>query len=238
MVMLIDGMCSSTCAIAAELLKNQGAVRTIAIGGRPQQGPMQGVGGTKGAQVFSWDDIQIRLQAVYLLGSPQERAQWDTQDLGKTAFATQLFKRSAYQNGQVAGGVNLKDNLRQNDASGVPLEFMYEAADCRMFFTAGMISDVTEVWKGVADRMFSSDSSRCVQGSTGDPSSITGGGQLRAGDGTITPAGASLTGPGSPESSSMQDQRPQQFTGGAGRAVVGRWAWVVGVVGWAVWVVL
>lgn len=63
---LHDGMCSSTCAIATELLKNQGAVRTIAVGGRPQEGPMQGVGGTKGAQVFSWDDIQLRMQAAYL----------------------------------------------------------------------------------------------------------------------------------------------------------------------------
>jgi hypothetical protein len=67
---LHDGMCSSTCAIASELLKNQGDVRTIAVGGRPQQGPMQGVGGTKGAQVFSWDDIQLRMQATYLSVSP------------------------------------------------------------------------------------------------------------------------------------------------------------------------
>jgi hypothetical protein len=70
---LHDGMCSSTCAIASELLKDQGDVRTIAVGGRPQEGPMQGVGGTKGAQVFSWDDIQLRMQATYLcvaLSSP------------------------------------------------------------------------------------------------------------------------------------------------------------------------
>lgn len=111
MVMLHDGMCSSTCAIASELLKNQGAVRTIAIGGRPQTGAMQGVGGTKGAQVFSWSDIQFRMEGVFLLGSPAEQAQWMEQDLGKTAFAKQLFKRSAYQNGRVAGGVNLKDNI-------------------------------------------------------------------------------------------------------------------------------
>ncbi|KAJ8110887.1 hypothetical protein OPT61_g6385 [Boeremia exigua] len=185
MVMLHDGMCSSTCAIAAELLKNQGAVRTIAVGGRPQEGPMQGVGGTKGAQVFSWDDIQLRMQAAYFLGSPQQQAQWDTMDLGKTAFATQLFKRSAYQGGRVAGGINLKDNLRQNDASGTPLEFVYEAADCRMFFTAAMVTDVTQLWKGVADRMFKNGTNMCVTGSTGDPSSVSAGGQKRAGDGSL-----------------------------------------------------
>jgi hypothetical protein len=227
MVMLHDGMCSSTCAIASELLKNQGAVRTIAIGGRPQPGPMQGVGGTKGAQVFSWDDIQVRMQAVFFLGSPEQRAQWNSTDLGRTAFATQLFTRSAYQGGRIAGGVNLKDNLRQGDASKTPLEFIYEAADCRMFFTAGMVSDVTQVWKGVADRMFSTAQgkglSMCVEGSTMDKSSVSGGGQFRGGDGKIN------AGPGGSRNGSTNGSSPtQQFTGGAGGRGMGS-AWWMGV---------
>lgn len=214
MVMLHDGMCSSTCAIASELLKNQGGVRTIAIGGRPQPGPMQGIGGTKGAQVFSWDDIQVRMQAAFFLGSPAQRAEWNNTDLGRTAFATQLFKRSAYQGGRIAGGVNLKDNLRQGDASKTPLEFIYEAADCRMFFTAAMVSDVTQVWKGVADRMFRTGGGKglamCVEGSTMDKTSVMGGGQFRGGDGKLNaaPAGAKNgTGSGSTPT--------QQFTGDA-----------------------
>lgn len=222
MVMLHDGMCSSTCAIASELLKNQGSVRTIAIGGRPQSGPMQGVGGTKGAQVFGWDEIQVRMQAVYFLGSPEQQEQWDREDLGKTAFARQLFRRSAYQGGQIAGGVNLKDNLRQNDASGVPLEFMYEAADCRMFFTKEMISDVTMVWKGVVDRMFNNQMDKCVQGSTQDPSSVSGGGQFRAGDGSIT-EGVPQQGSGSTGSGGSS------FTGNAPESMISWWTWMVTV---------
>lgn len=226
MVMLLDGMCSSTCAIAAELLKNQGAVRTIAIGGRPQPGPMQGVGGTKGAQVFAWDDIQVRMQAVYFLGSPEQQAEYNKTDLGRTAFATQLFTRSAYQNGQIAGGVNLKDNLRKGDASKTPLEFIYEAADCRMFFTAGMVSDVTQVWKGVADRMFRNGTGMgmgmCVQGSTGDKTSISGGGQFRGGDGkTAAGSNSSQTNPAAASGS----RSPQQFAGDAGSLSVGKWLW-------------
>ncbi|CAN9091492.1 unnamed protein product [Alternaria alternata] len=233
MVMLHDGMCSSTCAIVSELLKNQGAVRTIAIGGRPQTGPMQGVGGTKGAQVFSWDDIQIRMQAVYFLGSPDEQKAWMNMDLGKTAFATQLFKRSAYQGGRIAGGVNLKDNLRQNDASATPLEFMYEAADCRMWFTGKMITDVTEVWKGVADRMFRGNGTMgCVQGSTMDPSSVSGGGQLRGGDGKVTMKSESTIAVAG-QSASGNGSAPQQFTGGAFKTTVGSLGWgvVAGAIG-------
>jgi hypothetical protein len=225
MVMLHDGMCSSTCAIAAELLKNQGSVRTIAIGGRPQPGPMQGVGGTKGAQVFSWDDIQVRMQAAYFLGSPSQRAEWNATDLGRTAFATQLFTRSAYQGGRIAGGVNLKDNLRQGDASKTPLEFMYEAADCRMYFEAPMVSDVTLVWKGVVDRMFRTGEglglAKCVEGSTKDKTSVSGGGQFRGGDGKIN--GNETAGGGGGSSSTPQ------FTGGAGRVLGSLW-WSVGVV--------
>ncbi|KZM22602.1 uncharacterized protein EKO05_0009561 [Ascochyta rabiei] len=225
MVMLHDGMCSSTCAIASELLKNQGAVRTIAVGGRPQEGPMQGVGGTKGAQVFSWDDIQTRMQATYFLGSPEQQKQWDTMDLGKTAFATQLFKRSAYSGGRIAGGVNLKDNLRQNDASGTPLEFMYEAADCRMWFTAPMITDVTELWKGVADRMFKNQTNMCVAGSTGDSTSVSAGGQKRAGDGTIAEGkGVNSTqrSAASGKAVTVMDQVGAMVGGAAGRAM-SRW---------------
>lgn len=115
------------------------------------------------------------------LGSPEQQAQWNTTSLGKTAFAEQMFKRTAYSGGNPAGGINLKDNLRRGDPSKTPLEFIYEAADCRMFYTAPMINDVTMVWKGVVDRMFRNGTAKCVQGSTGDKSSISGGGQSKAG---------------------------------------------------------
>lgn len=153
------------------------------------------------------------------LGSPEQQAQWDKQDLGKTAFATQLFKRSAYQGGRVAGGINLKDNLRQNDASGTPLEFMYEAADCRMFFTAAMVSDVTALWKGVADRMFKGDMDQCVKGSTGDVSSVSAGGQKRAGDGSVAE--------GKAVDSTLRSAASGRTTAGALR----RWGGVMAAVG-------
>ena len=48
-VMLSDGLCGSTCAIFAELLKSQAGVQSIVVGGRKQTGPMQSVGGSKGS---------------------------------------------------------------------------------------------------------------------------------------------------------------------------------------------
>ncbi|KAF2726946.1 hypothetical protein EJ04DRAFT_547474 [Polyplosphaeria fusca] len=200
-IMLHDGMCSSTCTIVSELLKNQGSVRTIVVGGQHQVGPMQGIGGTKGAQSFEWDDIRIRTQIVFFLGSPEQQAEWNaTGTLGKTAFATQLFKRSAYSGTRPAGGINLRDNLRRDDPSQTPLEFIYEAADCRMWYTQPMIFDVTQVWKSAYDRMWRNVS--CVQGSTGHASSISGGGQGKGGEledaiGTGMALGAGIAGLGS-----------------------------------------
>lgn len=73
--------------------------------------------------------------------------------------------------------------MRANDSSNTPLEFIYEAADCRMFYTAPMVNDVTMVWKGVADRMFGGDNKKaqCVQNSTGDKSTVSAGGQAKGG---------------------------------------------------------
>jgi hypothetical protein len=47
-----------------------------------------------------------------------------------------------------------------------------------------MINDVTEVWKSVVDRMFRGEDGlqTCVEGSTGDKSSVSGGGQARGGE--------------------------------------------------------
>ena len=114
------------------------------------------------------------------LGSAEQQAAWNDTVLGKTAFATQIFKRSAYSGGRPSGGVNLRDSLRRDDDSQTPLQFIYEAADCRMWFTAPMINDVTVLWKETADTVWKGK--KCVQGSTGDKSSISGGGQNSTGE--------------------------------------------------------
>lgn len=47
-VILSDGNCASTCALFSEFMKTRVGVSTIVAGGRPQYGPMQGIGGVKG----------------------------------------------------------------------------------------------------------------------------------------------------------------------------------------------
>lgn len=50
-VIVYDGYCASTCTIFSELMRQQGGVKTIALGGRPNKDIIQAVGGVKGTNV-------------------------------------------------------------------------------------------------------------------------------------------------------------------------------------------
>jgi hypothetical protein len=61
-------------------------------------------------------------------------------------------------------GINLRDQVRQDD--DVPLQFKYEAADCRIYYTMANVYNFTRLWRDVAAAAFT-DSSLCVADSTG-----------------------------------------------------------------------
>ena len=54
---MYDGYCASTCTIFSEFMRQQGDIKTIALGGRPTEGIIQAVGGTKGTNNYDWDTI-------------------------------------------------------------------------------------------------------------------------------------------------------------------------------------
>lgn len=59
--------------------------------------------------------------------------------------------------------VNARDALRMGDDSGTPLQFRYEAADCRIYYTAQMTIDISSAWKAAADSMWG-NKNHCVAG--------------------------------------------------------------------------
>lgn len=63
----------------------------------------------------------------------------------------------------------------RDDESVTPLEFTYEAADCRLFYTGDMIRDVTNVWKKTVDAHWGDAKQTCVDDSVGHESSLSGG---------------------------------------------------------------
>ena len=150
-VMLYDGACSSTCTLASEMLRIQGGVQSIAMGGRPKEGAIQAVGGVKGSQVLQFNSIHY--YANYASSITDD-------DAIKSSLSR--FKDLPYRRA-TAAGVNVRDQiLRGNVNDGVPAQFVKEDADCRLYWTAPMINDVSEVWKSAANAAF--NGAKCAHG--------------------------------------------------------------------------
>ncbi|KUI70316.1 hypothetical protein VM1G_06278 [Cytospora mali] len=142
-ILLYDGVCASTCTLASEMLRIQGGVKSVAMGGRPQHGPIQGVGGVKGAQVLEWDSVYSYVQWALENGTDLIT---DEQEADLSRYNSLAVNRSS------AAALNSRDQiLRDNVNDGLPAQYVVEEADCRLYWTEPMIKDITAVWKAVAD---------------------------------------------------------------------------------------
>lgn len=148
------------------------------------------------------------------------------------------------------GTVNIINNIRVGDNSITPLQFVYEAADCRIWYTKEMLSDPNFLWSRVAGIALNNNGTRfssplCIAGSTNQPTSLSGGGTNRSGIGPQTPpagaessvAGGLVNGTvvmsgfgGSPreangatgsDTTGTGSGEPVRFTGGAEKKTVG-----------------
>ncbi|KAH7327288.1 hypothetical protein BKA65DRAFT_406328, partial [Rhexocercosporidium sp. MPI-PUGE-AT-0058] len=152
-LMLTDGYCGSTCSVFAEQMKTHQGVKSVVVGGLPRTGPMQAVAGTRGALRYGADAIAVTVNAT-LLYNPS---------VNTSSLPSPLAPPI---NVPLAGiAVNFRDQVRE-DAQDVPLQFIYEAADCRIFYTAEMLADYSVLWQTAADALWT-NSSLCVEGSTG-----------------------------------------------------------------------
>lgn len=136
-------------------------VRTVVAGGQPTPGPMQAASGSRGARMYSADHLDAlfahageisRLANASLPNIPVDH---DVRDQGMwTTFA----------------GFTLRDQLREEDAGAgeepIPLQFRYEAADCRIYYTLRNIWNMTQLWRDAAAAAWD-DPTLCVEGSTG-----------------------------------------------------------------------
>ncbi len=165
-IVVSDGYCASTCTIFSELMRQRAGVKYISLGGRARDGITQAVGGVKGTNDLPWDYIQSLAQLVITnLTTPAEAAQLNKTQLGEY-WGEAPFLRLAPGG---AMNVNFRDGIRDADlpnAQDVPLQFVYEAADCRILYTKEMTYDVTAIWKAAADTAFNGNS-HCIAGSIG-----------------------------------------------------------------------
>ncbi|KZZ88772.1 Peptidase S41 [Moelleriella libera RCEF 2490] len=162
-IIIGDGHCASTCTTFVNLMTNIGGVRTVAFGGRPRKGPMQIMGGVRGAQSASFDLIAENVRDVYqllqesggkLLSKEEQRLANDTMPLPIRGFPLKLL----------GGNVNFRNAYQQNDTE-LPLQFEYQAADCRLFYTLRNIFDPASTWTDAKKAIWGG--AKCVDDSTG-----------------------------------------------------------------------
>ena len=145
-VLLTDGFCSSACSTFVELMHHQAGVRTVVVGGRPEHGPMQAVGGTRGAQSYSTVDIDEDIEAAEIFNTSVGDLLPD-RDIGNYINFAQF---------------NIKDAVRKGE--DFPLQFAYEPATCRIFYTQHTVYNYLNLWNYVVDAIWRNPS-LCIDGS-------------------------------------------------------------------------
>lgn len=154
-----DGECNSGCALLVEVLTHKHKIRTVALGGRPLYKAMQAVGRTKGAPVANFGGFPAIDRATAPPG---------VEVVPTTGPALRLRTTlSDERRGRYGGGVrfNMANQTPLGEAAdALPLQFRYEAAHCKVFWTWEMARDIKKVWERVADVAWGEG--RCVEGST------------------------------------------------------------------------
>ncbi|KAF3931283.1 hypothetical protein ABW19_dt0204900 [Dactylella cylindrospora] len=151
-VLLSDGLCSSTCSSFAEIMQTQMNVKSISIGGLPFQGRgMALVGGVRGCRTVSYKNLLEAAEAV--------------SNIAPTSDPEELNNRRQHLPQKLPlpmiGTVNYFDNIRKGETT--PLQFVEEPTTCRMWYTKKTLSDIEALWEAVDDAAFGSGQG-CVVG--------------------------------------------------------------------------
>ncbi|PIG90228.1 peptidase S41 family protein [Aspergillus arachidicola] len=156
-IVMTNGICASTCTILARLLKEQGS------------SPMQLLGGSKGGQYWSLVTVSHYIEKAREIAVDASRAGspvLSADELARflelappplTGFPMRIDSRGG-------SGVNFRNEYDEKDPT-TPLQFVYEAADCRLFWTAKNYVFPGSSWVAAADAMFGDAS--CVEESAG-----------------------------------------------------------------------
>ncbi|KAF4969642.1 hypothetical protein FSARC_3157 [Fusarium sarcochroum] len=169
-LIVTDSGCSSTCAVFVNLMTNIGGVRAISFGGRPRKKPMQSIGGVRGSNVLSFQTISDYVSKAVALyqNNPQKLGFISEKEIAE-------FKDTAPRSLKEfplilsSGSVNLRNAYQEGD-DDLPLQFQYQAADCRLYYTIENIFRPETTWKAAKNAIWGNRT--CVEGSTGGAGSL------------------------------------------------------------------
>ncbi|KAI1921340.1 hypothetical protein LOZ64_001622 [Ophidiomyces ophidiicola] len=148
-VLLTDGICASTCAVFADLLNRHG-VKSIAISGNPRPNRMQAVGGVKGAQVLSYRALwRVAARTLTRYITPEQLEKMKGNKL------VEMFEKGRHvlprllRTGE-GGRINYRNAIYTEDKDRIPRQFIYEPADCKVWFTRDTVLDPLKWWGSIA----------------------------------------------------------------------------------------
>ncbi|KAH8805426.1 hypothetical protein F5884DRAFT_885765 [Xylogone sp. PMI_703] len=153
-IILTDGRCSSTCTIFVNHMIPRG-VRVVTVGGRPQSGPMQSLGGVKGSELLTLPVLSSYFDfARELIANASAAGQpifSDTELANLNESVPIPIGDLSFQIGNA--GINFRNAFAPGNDE-VPTHYIYQAADCRLFYTAGSVFRPELTWASAANAIW------------------------------------------------------------------------------------
>jgi hypothetical protein len=165
-----DGLFASTCSIFVNLMTNIGGVRALPFGGHPNGQPMQIMGGVRGSQTLSFDNIATVVSAAKALyRETPEKLEFITKEEIERFMKVAPRPLAEFPIKLRSGQVNFLNAYQEGD-DDLPVQFQYQAGDCRLYYTAENIYHPKTMWKSAKEAIWGNGS--CVKGSTGGTGSL------------------------------------------------------------------
>lgn len=130
-------------------------VRVVTTGGRPQAGPMQGIGGVKGSQVLPLNQISgLFSDAQSLAQNASDSKKPLFTDKEMSVFSPHIpLPLEELPLRLTTASVNFRNAFSPFDDQ-TPTQFVYQAADCRLFYTAETLIKPETLWVNAADSIW------------------------------------------------------------------------------------
>lgn len=108
---------------------------------------MQTIGGTKGSQAYYYSNLVEQSYAmVSLLSSYVPTSLLPSLNSTLPGLVPlPLGPTSALE----ANSLNLRDNIPEGDTEGIPLQFVFEPVNCRIFYTVDSVAEPVRLWEQV-----------------------------------------------------------------------------------------
>ncbi|RSL78665.1 hypothetical protein CEP51_008010 [Fusarium floridanum] len=228
-IIIGDGVCASTCTTFVNLMTNVGGVRTVSFGGRPNGKPMQLMGGVRGAESQSFAGLaQWTSKVLELLGQslkPDGSTNFLSKDEVKRLKEVLPQDPGQFPISINGGNVNFRNAYHEGE-DDLPLQFQYQASDCRLYYTVENVYHPHTIWKAAKETIWGTGA--CVAGSTDGIGSLD---YKSKGNETGVYHSEDTGGGTENRTESKTEEEEDSGITNAAVGIVVNWAWLVATIG-------